>query len=70
MTVENADGQSVLECETVLMALGMVSTKPAAEAFEDICPVEMVGDSVARGNILDAVHTAWDAVKKLCEERQ
>ncbi|MCD8329491.1 MAG: NAD(P)/FAD-dependent oxidoreductase [Lachnospiraceae bacterium] len=70
VTVEGTEGQTVLECETMIMAMGTIPTKPAAEPYEAICPVEFIGESVERGNILTAVHSAWDAVKKICEERQ
>lgn len=65
VSVENADGQSLIECDTVLLAMGGAPTAAIGNEFEDICKVITIGDSNKCRNILSAVNEAYEAVQKI-----
>lgn len=67
VTVECGGEQKVLTCDTVIMAMGFKPTADQAEAYRDICEVLPIGDCVQPLKVLQAVHTAWDAVKHISE---
>lgn len=67
VTVEKAKKQETIECDTILMALGFAPTSAAAEAFNEICPVTVVGDAKEARKILYAVGEAYEAVKKISQ---
>lgn len=63
--VEGPEGEDVIECDTVLMALGFAPTAKQGEALSDICPVIPIGDAVETRKILYATEDAYRAVKAL-----
>ncbi len=63
--VENAEGKKLIKCDTVLLAMGYVPDSDEGEAFEDICPVITIGDSVKCRDIMSATREAYEAVSKL-----
>ena len=65
VTVSSGDVTEVLECDTVLLALGFLPTANAAEALEAVAPVTVIGDAAKPRRIVFAIEEAWDAVKNL-----
>ncbi len=65
VTVESADKQSVLACDTVLLALGFTPTAKQAEAFEAVAPVTVIGDGLKPRKIIFAIEDAHEAIRKL-----
>lgn len=65
VTVETGEELKVIDCDTVLIALGVEPTMEAAEELRRIAPVTVIGDAANSGKILDAVEGAWDAIRKL-----
>ncbi len=65
VTVEGAEGIAEIACDTVLMALGYVSTTEEAKQYEEICKVISIGDSNQARNIMAAVSEAYEAVVKI-----
>ena len=63
--ITKGEEEQVIECDTVLLALGYDSTADRAKKLESIAPVTVIGDAAKAGKILHAVHDAWDAVKAL-----
>ncbi|MBQ3011155.1 MAG: FAD-dependent oxidoreductase, partial [Oscillospiraceae bacterium] len=64
-TVTTGDEEHIIECDTVLLALGYDPTGDKAAELEAIVPVTVIGDAAKAGKILHAVHSAWDAVRNL-----
>lgn len=67
VSVENAEGQKLIECDTVLLAMGGAPSSDDGKRFETICPVISIGDSNKCRNILSAVNEAYEAVQKIEE---
>jgi len=65
VTVAVGEEEQVLECDTVLLALGFVPTADAAAALETIAPVTVIGDAAKPRKIVFAIEEAWDAIKNL-----
>ncbi|MCD7820030.1 MAG: hypothetical protein LUH07_13440, partial [Lachnospiraceae bacterium] len=65
VAVEGPDGERVIPCDNLLMALGYQPTAEQAEQYEDICQVIRIGDSIQARNIMAAVEEAYEAVKKI-----
>jgi len=65
VTVENGEKQSVLECDTVLLALGFMPTAKKAEEFEAVAPVTLIGDGLRPRKIIFAIEDAHEAIRKL-----
>ena len=55
------DEEQVIACDTVLLAVG---DAPVAVPELNV-PVSVIGDASKGGKIMDAVHSAWHAVKNL-----
>lgn len=64
-TVETGGKKRVIECQTLLMALGFAPTSGMAEEYRDIAPVTCVGDSVEPRKIAYAIEDAYEAVRSL-----
>ena len=64
-TVTTGDEEHIIECDTVLLALGYDPTGDKAAELEAVAPVTVIGDAAKAGKILHAVHSAWDAVRNL-----
>lgn len=64
-TVTKGEETLVIDCDTVLLALGYDATADKAAQLEGIAPVTVIGDAARPGKILHAVHSAWDAVRNL-----
>lgn len=65
VTVETGEAQQVLECDTVLLALGFTPTADAAEPFKAVAPVTVIGDSAEPRKIVFAIDDAYEAVRNL-----
>ena len=65
VTVESEGQERVLDCDTVLLALGFLPTTEQAEPFRALAPVRVIGDSQSPRKILFAVEEAYEAVRKL-----
>ena len=65
VTVESKGQERVLDCDTVLLALGFLPTAEQAEPFRALTPVRVIGDSHSPRKILFAVEEAYEAVRKL-----
>ena len=63
--MENKGQERVLDCDTVLLALGFLPTAEQAEPFRAIAPVSIIGDSQSPRKILFAVEDAYEAVRGL-----
>ena len=63
--ITKGEEEQIIECDTVLLALGYDSTADRAKKLESIAPVTVIGDAAKAGKILHAVHDAWEAVRKL-----
>lgn len=64
--VECGGRKESLSCDTLLLALGFAPTAEQAKAdYGDICEVVCIGDSLATKKIIDAVHEAYEAVRRL-----
>lgn len=65
ISVEAADGNVEIKCDTVLLAMGWLPDADIAKGFEDICHVLTVGDSNKCRNILSATAEALEAVNNI-----
>ena len=65
VTVESKGQERVLDCDTVLLALGFLPAADQAEPFKAIAPVSIIGDSQSPRKILFAVEEAYEAVRAL-----
>ena len=65
VTVENDGKQTVLDCDTVLLALGFMPTAKIAEAFEAVAPVTLIGDGLRPRKIIFAIEDAHEAIRNL-----
>lgn len=63
--LENADGQFVVPCDNVVLAMGFTPTQKTAENFKGVCEVLCIGDSVEPRKIMWAVNEAYDTVRAL-----
>ena len=64
-TITAGEKEQIIACDTVLLALGYDSTVDKAAELEAIAPVTVIGDAAKSGKILDAVESAWEAVRNL-----
>ena len=55
----------MLECDTVLLALGFTPTADAAEPFKAVAPVTVIGDSAEPRKIVFAIDDAYEALRNL-----
>lgn len=65
VTVACGEATEVLECDTVLLALGYLPTADAAAKLEAVAPVTVIGDAAKPGRIVHAIADAWEAVRNL-----
>jgi len=66
VTVESAEGeQRILDCDTVLLALGFTPTADQAEPYQEIAPVTVIGDSAKPRKIVYAIEEAYEAIRTL-----
>ena len=65
VTVKSSGETKELACDTVLLALGQKPTAEQAEAYKDIAPVTVIGDSVKPRKILFAIEEAYEAIRAL-----
>lgn len=65
VTVENNGTQEVLDCDTVLLALGFMPTTQQAAEYEAIAPVTPIGDGLRPRKIVYAIEDAYEAIRKL-----
>lgn len=65
VTVSCGEETQVLECDTVLLALGYLPTADAAKALEAVAPVTVIGDAAKPRRIVFAIEEAWEAVRNL-----
>ena len=60
-TLSEGEETFTVDCDNVLLALGSEGLAP----FETDVPVQIIGDAMGIGKIIDAVHGAWNAVRNL-----
>ena len=65
VTVENNGAEQVLDCDTVLLALGFLPTAQQAEELQSIAPVTIIGDGLRPRKIVYAIEDAYEAVRTL-----
>lgn len=67
VTVERAGERFAIPCDTVCLAMGFRPSGELAKAYEDICPVSVIGDAAQPRKIMYAVADAMQAVLALDE---
>lgn len=65
VTIQIAETNEVIECDSVVLAMGFLPNTALYNALKDKVKIVNVGDSVGVRKVLDAVHEAFDAVLEL-----